>query len=194
MGRKREFDQARALEKATRLFWARGYGDTSVRDLLKAMGIRESSFYHLFGSKRKLYLACMQHYNDTVTRARLAVINNAPTVREGLRTFFKQRLAELADPKTPRVCLMARSLSPDVMEERQLDAYVRAEMSGFEQVLTRRLQRARDSGELPPDFSADLAARIIFTYLQGYYRVVHILKSREELWSEVEGLLTKLGL
>jgi TetR/AcrR family transcriptional repressor of nem operon len=194
MGRKCEFDQARALEKATHLFWAKGYGATSVRNLLKVMGIRESSFYHLFSSKRKLYLACMKHYNDTVTRARLNVINNTPTVREGLRTFFKQRLDELTDPKTPHVCLMARSLSPEVMEERQLDAYVRTEMCSFEQALIRRLQQAKDNGELPSDFSAGLAAQILFTYLQGYYRVVHVLKSREQLWREIESLLTKLGL
>ena len=194
MGRKLEFDRERALEKATHLFWTKGYGPTSVRDLLKTMGIRESSFYHLFGSKRRLYLACMKHYNDTVTRERLAAIANEPSVRKGIRAFFKHRLDELDDPKTPRVCLMARSLSSDVMDERQLHGYVKNEMALFEQSLVQRLQEAKRAGELPPDFQAELSAQIIFTYLQGYFRVVQVLKPREQIWQEIEALLTRLGL
>ena len=194
MGRKREFDHARALERATRLFWARGYGPTPVRDLLKAMGIRESSFYYLFGSKRRLYLACMKHYNETVTMERLAAITAEPSARKGIREFFKRRLDELDDSKTPRVCLMARSLSSDVMEERLLQPYVKTEMAMFEQCIVKRLKEAKSAGELPADFQAELTARIIFTYLQGYFRVVQVLKPREEIWEEIEALLTSLGL
>ena len=39
MGRKLEFDYDRALERATRVFWAKGYVGASMRDLLKAMGV-----------------------------------------------------------------------------------------------------------------------------------------------------------
>ena len=194
MGRKLEFDRGRALEKATHLFWTKGYGPTSVRDLLKTMGIRESSFYHLFGSKRRLYLACMKHYNETVTRERLEGIKNEPSVRKGIRAFFKHRLDELDDPKTPRVCLMARSLSSDVLDERQLESYVKTEMALFEESLVKRLEESKKTGELPADFQAELCAQILFTYLQGYFRVVQVLKPREQIWREIEALLTKLGL
>jgi TetR/AcrR family transcriptional repressor of nem operon len=54
MGRKLEFNYDRALERATRVFWARGYVSASMRDMLKAMGIGEGSFYHIFGSKKRL--------------------------------------------------------------------------------------------------------------------------------------------
>ena len=61
MGRKLEFNLDRALAGATRVFWAKGYVSASMRDLLKAMGIGESSFYHQFGSKKNLYLQCLKH-------------------------------------------------------------------------------------------------------------------------------------
>ena len=44
MGRKLEFNYERAVERATRVFWAKGYSAASMRDLLKAMGIGEGSF------------------------------------------------------------------------------------------------------------------------------------------------------
>jgi TetR/AcrR family transcriptional regulator, transcriptional repressor for nem operon len=60
-----------------------------MRDLLKAMGIGEGSFYHLFGGKNRLYLECLRHYNDTVTRRRLALLEAEPSVRKGIRNFFR---------------------------------------------------------------------------------------------------------
>jgi len=194
MGRKREFDYGRSLNKATRLFWAKGYGGTSVRDLLKVMGIRESSAYHQFGSKKRLYLECMKHYNDTVTRQRLAALETEASARKGIRNFFKGLLDDLGDPKRPHVCLMARSLSADVLDEAELETYVRSAMGRFQESIAARLREAKRAGELPADFQAEMAAQIIFTYLQGYFRVVQVLKTREQMWREIEALLTSLGL
>src|SRR5262252_2832684 len=124
MGRKLEFNYARAIERATRVFWAKGYSAASMRDLLKAMGIGEGSFYHLFGSKNRLYLECLKHYNETVTRRRLDALEAEPSVRKALRSFFRGLLDDLENPKRPYVCLMARSLSPDVLDEAELEASV----------------------------------------------------------------------
>ena len=49
-----EFDYDRAVDRATQLFWKKRYSTTSLRDLLKTMGIGEGSFYNTFGSKRRL--------------------------------------------------------------------------------------------------------------------------------------------
>lgn len=194
MGRKREFNYDRALKRATHLFWAKGYMGASMRDLLKAMGIRESSFYHLFGSKRRLYLECLKHYDDTVTRRRLARLESESSARKGVRNFFKGVLDELDDPMTPRVCLMSRSLSSDVLEETELEAYVKTGLALFEEKFVARFKEAKKTGELPPDFQPEVAAQILFTYLQGFFRVVKVLKSREEMWRQIETLLKSIGL
>ena len=166
----------------------------SMRDLLKTMGIRESSFYHLFGGKKRLYLECLKHYNEDVTRRRLATLEAEPSVRKGIRGFFRGLLDELDNPRTPRVCLMSRSLSSDVLDEAELRSYVKTGMEHFEESFVARLNAAKKSGELPPDFPAEAAAQIIFTYLQGFFRVVHVLKNRDEMWRQIETLLTSLGL
>src|SRR5207244_5803319 len=58
MARTLEFDYDKAIDKATRVFWKNGYSGTSLRDLLKAMGIGEGSFYNTLKSKNQLYLVC----------------------------------------------------------------------------------------------------------------------------------------
>ncbi|HTL59910.1 MAG TPA: TetR/AcrR family transcriptional regulator [Candidatus Limnocylindrales bacterium] len=194
MGRKLEFNYERAIERATGVFWAKGYSASSMRDLLKAMGIGEGSFYHLFGSKNRLYLECLRHYNATVTRRRLALLEAEPSIRKGLRDFFRGLVDDLDNPKRPHVCLMARSLSSDVLDEADLASYVKSGMTMFEASLSGRLEKAKKAGELPANFQAEISAQIIFTFLQGYFRVVKVLKPREEMWRQIETLLTRLGL
>ena len=194
MGRKLEFDLERALEAATRVFWAKGYVSASMRDLLKAMRIGEGSFYHLFGSKKRLYLECLKHYNGVVMKRRVEALLAESSVRRGVRAFFRGLLDELDDPRTPRVCLMAQSLSAEVMAESGLDSYVMDQMQGFERLFVERLKAGRKTGELPPDFDEQVAAEIIVTYLQGFFRVVQVLKNRQEMWRQIEALLKGLGL
>jgi len=194
LGRKLEFDYGRALHKATRLFWAKGYSNTSLRDLLKVMGIRESSFYNVAKSKKALYIESLKHYNDTVTRRRLEAFASEKSVRRGVRRFFETVLDELDDPKTPRICLMAGSLSTDVLAEPEFNDYVLGEMRLFEKVLVDRLAAAKKTGELPGGFKPELAAQVIVTYLQGLFRVVRVLKDRREMERQIEALLSGLGL
>lgn len=194
MGRQLEFDYERAIERATRVFWAKGYSAASMRDLLKAMGIGEGSFYHLFGSKNRLYLECLRHYNETVTKGRLDALEAEPSVRKGLRSFFKGLIDDLDNPKKPHICLMARSLSSDVVDETELGVSVKAGMKSFEEQIAARLERAKREGELPSTFQTEISAQIIFTFLQGYYRVVKVLKPREEMRQQIEALLIRLGL
>ena len=194
MARSIEFDYDRAIDRATRLFWKKGYSNTSLRDLLKVMGIGEGSFYNTVKSKKHLYLECLKHYNDTVSRRRLAALLSKPSIKQGIREFFKTVLDELDDPKTPPVCLLSGSLSSDVLAERDLQRSVVRDMKAFCGQFVERLESARQSGELPRDFNAEVAAQVLVTYLQGLFRVVRVLQSRAELERQIDALLNGLGI
>lgn len=194
MPAKIEFDYDRAVDRATQLFWKRGYRDASLRDLLKVMGIGEGSFYNTFRSKRGLYLECLKHYNDTVSRRRLAALFSSPSVKDGVRAFFKTVLDELDNPKTPTVCLLAQSLSSDVLAETGLGRVVLHDMQAFSGAFQERLEAAKESGELPQSFDSKLTAQVIITFLMGLFRVIRNLQSRAEIEKQIEALLSGLRL
>jgi TetR/AcrR family transcriptional repressor of nem operon len=194
MSRKIEFDYDQAIERATHLFWQKGYSNTSLRELLRVMRIGEGSFYNSVKSKKHLYLECLRHYNDTVSRRRLNALLSKPTAKEGIRAFFKTVLDELDDPRTPRVCLLAGSLSGDVLAAQDLRQYVVAEMEQFSGSFTKRLNEAKAAGELPESFDSDVAAQVIVTYLQGLFRTIRVLHDRAQVEKQIEALLTGLGL
>ena len=191
MGRKRAFDYDDVIERATRLFWSKGYASTSVRDLLEVMGIGESSFYNLVKGKQELYLKALRHYNDTVTARRWQALAAEPSIRDGIRAYFRAVLDDLDDPAVPNVCLMAGSLSADVLGAEELRDYVLAEMRQLQAALAGLLAQA---GDLPEHFDAETAAQTIVTYLQGLFRVARILNDRAQLERQIEALLTGLGL
>jgi TetR/AcrR family transcriptional regulator, transcriptional repressor for nem operon len=194
MPRQIAFDYEQAIDRATQLFWKKGYSNTSLRDLLKVMGIGEGSFYNTVKSKKRLYLECLKHYNATVSRRRLDALLSQRSVKAGIRAFFKTVLDELDDPRTPRVCLLAASMSGDVLAERELRRYVLKDMKAFSGCFTERLKAAKEAGELPMDFDVETGAQVVVTYLQGLFRVIRVLHSRAQVERQIDALLTGLGL
>ena len=52
----------RLIQTAMKLFWEKGYGSTSVADLLQAAGVNSGSLYHFFPGKQDLLLAVLETY------------------------------------------------------------------------------------------------------------------------------------
>ena len=189
-----EFDYDRAIDRATQLFWKKGYSRTSLRELLRTMGIGEGSFYNTFRSKKHLFRECLKHYDDTVSRRRLAALLGPATAKQGIRAFFMALLDELDDPNTPSLCLLVGSVSADVLSDRELSRQVRRDMEAFLGAFVRRLRSAREKGELPADFDVEVTAQLILTYLQGMFRVIRVLQNRAQIEQQIESLLSGLGL
>lgn len=72
MGRTQTFDTAEVVRSARAVFWKHGYEAASVPALEAATGLRRSSIYNAFGSKRGLFDAAVESYLDEIVRPRLA--------------------------------------------------------------------------------------------------------------------------
>lgn len=195
MARTLEFDLDNALGKATRLFWKSGYTGTSLRDLLKSMGIGEGSFYNTLKSKKHAYLESLKHYNATVGRQRGEALFGAPTAKLGVRALFQSVLDCLDDPKAPsRLCLMAGSITREVLSEPELRRYVQQQLSLLAEGMISRLTADKESGLLPPDFGPQIVVPIIITYLQGVFRMALVSYDRTNFDRQIDVFLTGLGL
>jgi TetR/AcrR family transcriptional regulator, transcriptional repressor for nem operon len=56
MARTKDFDEGEVLTRAMNLFWSRGYGATSMEDLVNALGISRSSLYDTYTDKHSLFI------------------------------------------------------------------------------------------------------------------------------------------
>ena len=63
-GRPRSFDETGALEKATQVFWSKGYDGVTIDDLVAGMGVGRPSLYAVFGDKRAIFLRVLRAYAE----------------------------------------------------------------------------------------------------------------------------------
>jgi TetR/AcrR family transcriptional repressor of nem operon len=62
----------RLVQTAMQLFWEKGYGSTSVADVLHAAGVNSGSLYHFFPGKQDLLLAVLDAYRGGIDEMLLA--------------------------------------------------------------------------------------------------------------------------
>src|SRR5437867_6950274 len=63
-GRPREFDAEKALDRALKVFWRKGYEGASLPDLTRAMRINRPSLYAAFGNKEALFRKVIERYAE----------------------------------------------------------------------------------------------------------------------------------
>jgi AcrR family transcriptional regulator len=85
MARKRSLDDGPVLPgeimaKASELFYERGYGATSIRDIADAVGISSSTMYHHFRNKQEVLFAIVQRFMSGFVEA------TVPNLRDRART------------------------------------------------------------------------------------------------------------
>jgi AcrR family transcriptional regulator len=79
----------RVLAAATKLFTARGYAATSVREIVEAAGVTKPVLYYYFGSKEGIYLEILQDGFRDFTK----LLDECPNYRGSV----KERILHLAD-------------------------------------------------------------------------------------------------
>ncbi|MDR6937883.1 TetR/AcrR family transcriptional regulator [Luteibacter sp. 3190] len=118
-GRPVTFDRDAVLERAMRVFWAKGFAATSMNDLIGAMEIASPSLYAAFGSKAGLYRAAVDRYvalhADLVSGA-MAL----PTARDSVEALLRNAVTVFSRTDFPSGCMVeqtageAGDLPPDV--------------------------------------------------------------------------------
>ena len=163
MARPKEFDPQEALQKAMGLFWAKGYHDTSIRDLVERTGVNYYGLYGAFASKHGLFLAALDLYRDTVTAELLRALRRAEPVREVIAQAF-ERLLELMRTEDGSVgCMMCNTAIELAPYETDAAAKVRAHRAQLQQAFHRLLAERKAAGELDETADADALAAFLTT-------------------------------
>ena len=110
MARQAEFDRDIVVTRATAVFWERGYGKTSVGDLVTATGLQPGSLYAAFGNKKGLFLEVIDQYNRGFL-ARIGALREAPGRSiDKLEGLLQQVVEEAVSGDAERGCLTVNAL------------------------------------------------------------------------------------
>jgi len=167
MARIREFDPDVALDKAMKVFWQKGYANTSIDDLVRATGVNRYGLYDEFESKHGLFLAALEHYQNIVTGGLFGIVERPGASLAEIRTFFA-KLVELSSSEMGKLgCLMVNSASEvaphDEHAANVLEMFRRRLQHGFQNALS----NAKAVGELPAQLDVESVADFLTGVMQG---------------------------
>jgi TetR/AcrR family transcriptional repressor of nem operon len=167
MARPKEFNPDEALERATEVFWRRGYEATSIEDLTTSMGINRGSLYDTFGGKQELFLACMDRYCTGMVASRLSLLNQPGPALETIRTFIQTMLEFGLSYPERKGCLIANTVMALAPREKEIGNRVAKAMGDLEEAFFKALVRAKKQGELRSGKDPRSLARFLTTLMQG---------------------------
>jgi AcrR family transcriptional regulator len=166
MGRHREFEADAALDAALDVFWDRGFEGASYADLSAATGVAPAGLYKAFGNKEDFFLKAVERYEERY----MAFIQRAiaePTAHKVIETFLRGSVTTQTAQSHTQGCFQvsgALAVSDDSNKLREEMARRRAHT---QDLLTLRLQRAKDEGDLISMNSPEALAGYVMTLVHG---------------------------
>ena len=101
-GRPRSFDEMEALEKATQVFWSKGYDGVTIDDLVAGMGVGRPSLYAVFGDKRTLFLRVLKAYAEKKGALAAKALLSPQTLRDSLAGFLRHAVESATEEGSRR--------------------------------------------------------------------------------------------
>jgi AcrR family transcriptional regulator len=165
MGRPRSFCVEDALDRATDVFWAKGYQGASLSDLTDAMGINAPSLYACFKNKEGLFRAVLDRYEEK-GKGFLQAVLDAPSAREAAELFLNGVAERATDPNHhPPGCLLVQTGMTG--EDQRIPTEVARHRAEKELALRERFACAQRSGDLPKSADPATLARYLVTIANG---------------------------
>jgi len=180
MGRPREFDTDAALEKAMRLFWAKGYEGTSVADLTETLGIGKPSLYAAFGDKQSLFRAALERY-AAGPASYVAAALAKPTAREVAEHLLRGAADLQTSSSNPGGCLTVNGAIACGDEAEPVRQALNAHRTGGVALLRSRFGQAKAQHDLPKDSDPAALARYLAAVVYGMAVLASGGASRKEL-------------
>lgn len=105
-----KYDHDEIIEKATTLFWQRGFQAAGMRDIQQALDMRPGSIYARFQSKEGLFKLVVERYAENSAK-RLKQVKEAESPLNALYCFFETALTVPNEQRYMRQCLLVKSIA-----------------------------------------------------------------------------------
>jgi AcrR family transcriptional regulator len=166
LGRPREFDTQKALDRALDVFWRQGYEGASLSDLTDAMQITRPSLYAAFGNKSALFNKVLERYL-CVKFAAFGEALKEETSRRGVERILSMYVELGASADAPRGCLLVQGALACGEEAAPAREELSRRRLEKEDALRARIDEWKAAGDLPADASSAELASYVMTVANG---------------------------
>jgi len=117
-----KYDRVQAIDKATELFWQKGFQGTKMRDLQAHLDMRPGSIYAGFGSKENLFILSLDHYISQTMKVidEYHAVNNP---LEALQKFVENYIFTDGELKHCKTCLLVKTIAESEISHPEFHKY-----------------------------------------------------------------------
>jgi AcrR family transcriptional regulator len=183
-GRPRSFDEAEALERATQVYWSKGYDGVTIDDLVEGMGVGRPSLYAIFGDKRALFLRVLKAYAEKKGARAANALLSPQTLRDSLTGFLKHAVESSTEKGSARGCLI-QCVAP-LVDDPEVRKFLQVATAGAAALVEGRFRSAIAAGEIPPDFPVAVRASQTLDIMRGLTMRAQMGAPRKALLADAE--------
>src|SRR5271156_4036375 len=183
-GRPRSFDERDALEKATQVFWSKGYDGVTIDDLVAGMGVGRPSLYSVFGDKRTLFLRVLKDYAEKKGALAAKALLSPRTLRDSLAAFLKHAVESATKKGCARGCLFV-CVAP-LVDDAEVRQFLQNAAAGGGALGEGRVRGANRARGIPPDFPVASRASQLIDFARGLTMRALIGTPRKTLLRDAE--------
>lgn len=140
-------DRQATIEKATLLFWEKGFHATSMRNLQDVVDLRPGSIYASFGSKEGLFSETLQCYANS-SLERLASYAAAAPPLDALKAFITDTVCTKKGSTPSDMCMLAKTVAELTQDNAALLAQAKRLLNTIEAAFADLVAKAQQQGTL----------------------------------------------
>lgn len=183
-GRPRSFDETGALEKATQVFWSKGYDGVTIDDLVAGMGVGRPSLYAIFGDKRAIFLRVLRAYAERKGALAAKALFSPPGLRDSIAGFLRYNVESATEKNSARGCLVV-CVAP-LVNDAEVQRFLQGMVAGGAALVERRFREGISAGDIPPDFPVAVRAVQVTDLARGLTMRARVGAPRKTLLKDAE--------
>lgn len=167
MAKSAKFNRDDVIEKATNLYWEKGFHATSMRNLQDVIDMRPGSIYATFGSKEGLFKEVLNKYTEMGVAHIAECKANTTSPLSALKEFVTLNIIGNKGPVPSRMCMLAKTIAELTEENAELLAEAKKMLVIMEGQFITLLEEAQQQGELSKDKDVTQLARFVQVQIMG---------------------------
>ncbi len=183
-GRPRSFDETGALEKATQVFWSKGYDGVTIDDLVAGMGVGRPSLYAIFGDKRKIFLRVLKAYAERKGASAAKALFSPQSLRDSIAGFLRFAVESATEKGSAPGCLIV-CVAP-LVDDAEVRQFLKDAAAGGAALVEGRFRDAINAGEIPSDFPVAVRAIQVTDFARGLTMRARLGTPRKTLLRDAE--------
>lgn len=161
------FDIDDAVDRAQKVFWAKGYDSTSMADLTSSMGINKGSLYNAFGSKKELFTRALLKYDRDNRQLSLQQLAQIDDPIKAIETLFDGLIAESVADTEQKGCLLVNTALELPNHADDVREMVTSALGELEMFFKRLIDTGKKTGAIPKSVKAGETAKSLLALVIG---------------------------